>query len=130
MKAIKIIILSAFIIGLVVFQINLTSEQGNPFSKIGMSLTAKAFGENPAGNYYQNKYTSFVCASDYIEQTCYYTWGGSPICCDTRVNNVTTEWCDGGYYSMFTSSRVDRMGSRTSCESGSSTCSPSEYCPN
>lgn len=129
MKTLKIIFLSAFILGLVIFQVNLTSEQGNPLSKSGMSLIAKAYGESLPGNYYSEVSTPIVCGTDYWEWTIYYNCSGVVVGSDCRVNNQTMYQYMGGYcFSKFESAYKDRMGSQISCAGGSGTCNPRSSC--
>jgi len=136
MKRIRIILLVAFILGLVLFQVKFVSENDNLNMKADISLSQKANAEiTSGGNFKEHRVATSVCAYNNIETLEYYGWDSGrnfvvKIATRTWINGVSQGPPFDEYYlySVYTVSSTPQTGIEVTCQGGYNACFPSRIC--
>ena len=126
MKKIKVLLFVALTLGLVFFQLNFVSDNSDLFTKSWLGTNASAADESYYGNNYTPHYSSTPCGYVTVETWTYYSCSGTVLGTKVWINGVLQSpfYNGSSCYSTFTSSTKTAYITTTTCEGGSSSCTP------
>jgi hypothetical protein len=139
MKRIRIILLVAFILGLVLFQVKFVTENDNLNIKADISLSQKAKANpewfNPESSTGTGSFTihntTESCGTQTQYTITYKDIYGLVVGVDVYLDGILQDGGYNGYYytRVFDTTTITKYGVKVTCQGGTNFCVPQVFCP-